>query len=273
MFFAEMGELLAGRKTAAQCEAVLGPSPSGTMRLAVYAKLVDRQQRGALASLFRAALVAADSWDPRRSEELRAGYLSTFPPAHWAPSVVAAPFADYLIANGAPADVIELADFARTRFEVLRAPASDGIDGLAVRHYTHAIHTFTHQVERAGLTSGRPTSEATTLILGRHRETADFVVITPTLAMMVALQLAEERSWSPELPTVERCDVRDAAAALFAHGLLSEVALANIRLVAKLRISMRARIKRLQYELGTTMVYVTHDQIEAMTLATRVVVM
>jgi multiple sugar transport system ATP-binding protein len=36
---------------------------------------------------------------------------------------------------------------------------------------------------------------------------------------------------------------------------------------------MRARIKRLQYELGTTMVYVTHDQIEAMTLATRVVVM
>ncbi|PUA19521.1 ABC transporter ATP-binding protein [Glaciimonas sp. PCH181] len=42
---------------------------------------------------------------------------------------------------------------------------------------------------------------------------------------------------------------------------------------AKLRISMRARIKHLQYELGTTMVYVTHDQIEAMTLATRVVVM
>ncbi len=42
---------------------------------------------------------------------------------------------------------------------------------------------------------------------------------------------------------------------------------------AKLRISMRARIKRLQYELGTTMVYVTHDQIEAMTLASRVVVM
>ena len=42
---------------------------------------------------------------------------------------------------------------------------------------------------------------------------------------------------------------------------------------AKLRVSMRARIKHLQYELGTTMVYVTHDQIEAMTLATRVVVM
>ena len=42
---------------------------------------------------------------------------------------------------------------------------------------------------------------------------------------------------------------------------------------AKLRISMRARIKHLQYELGTTMVYVTHDQIEAMTLASRVVVM
>lgn len=232
VFFAEMAELLAGRKTAAQCEAILGPSPSGTLRLGVYAKLVDRQQRGALESLFRAALVAADSWDPRRSEALRAGYLSTFPPTHWAPSVVAAPFADYLIANGAPADVVELADFARARFEVLRAPVSDNLDGLAVRHYTHAVHTFTHRVEREGLATGRPASEATTLILGRHRESADFVVITPTLAMMVALQLAEERSWSPELPAVDRADVREAAASLFGHGLLSEVVLANIREVA-----------------------------------------
>ena len=42
---------------------------------------------------------------------------------------------------------------------------------------------------------------------------------------------------------------------------------------AKLRISTRAQIKHLHHEIGATTVYVTHDQIEAMTLADRVVVM
>lgn len=42
---------------------------------------------------------------------------------------------------------------------------------------------------------------------------------------------------------------------------------------AKLRVSTRAQIKNLSHELAVTTVYVTHDQIEAMTLADRVVVM
>src|SRR3954451_24288288 len=42
---------------------------------------------------------------------------------------------------------------------------------------------------------------------------------------------------------------------------------------AKLRIDMRVEIKRLHQRTGTTTVYVTHDQIEAMTLATRIAVM
>jgi multiple sugar transport system ATP-binding protein len=42
---------------------------------------------------------------------------------------------------------------------------------------------------------------------------------------------------------------------------------------AKLRVQMRGELKRLQHELGTTTVYVTHDQAEAMTLAHRVAVM
>jgi multiple sugar transport system ATP-binding protein len=42
---------------------------------------------------------------------------------------------------------------------------------------------------------------------------------------------------------------------------------------AKLRVQMRGELKRLQYELGTTTLYVTHDQAEAMTLAHRVAVM
>jgi multiple sugar transport system ATP-binding protein len=42
---------------------------------------------------------------------------------------------------------------------------------------------------------------------------------------------------------------------------------------AKLRVSMRAQLKHLQHELATTTIYVTHDQVEAMTLADRVAVM
>jgi len=42
---------------------------------------------------------------------------------------------------------------------------------------------------------------------------------------------------------------------------------------AKLRVQMRVEIKRLQHTLGTTSIYVTHDQVEAMTLADRLIVM
>ena len=42
---------------------------------------------------------------------------------------------------------------------------------------------------------------------------------------------------------------------------------------AKLRVEMRTEIKKLHERLGKTMIYVTHDQIEAMTLATRIAVM
>ncbi|WP_424929885.1 ABC transporter ATP-binding protein [Amaricoccus tamworthensis] len=42
---------------------------------------------------------------------------------------------------------------------------------------------------------------------------------------------------------------------------------------AKLRVEMRVEIKQLHRRLGTTMVYVTHDQVEAMTMADRVVVL
>jgi multiple sugar transport system ATP-binding protein len=42
---------------------------------------------------------------------------------------------------------------------------------------------------------------------------------------------------------------------------------------AKLRVQMRAEIARLQRDLGTTTIYVTHDQVEAMTMGDRVAVM
>jgi len=42
---------------------------------------------------------------------------------------------------------------------------------------------------------------------------------------------------------------------------------------AKLRVQMRSEIKALHHRLGATMIYVTHDQMEAMTMADRIVVM
>ena len=63
---------------------------------------------------------------------------------------------------------------------------------------------------------------------------------------------------------VGRAIVRDPAVFLFDEPLSN--------LDAKLRVQMRAEITKLHKKLGTTFVYVTHDQVEAMTMATRIAV-
>ncbi len=55
------------------------------------------------------------------------------------------------------------------------------------------------------------------------------------------------------------------------HAFLFDEPLSNLD--ARLRVDMRAEIKKLHARLGTTIVYVTHDQIEAMTLATKIAVL
>jgi ABC-type sugar transport systems, ATPase components len=62
-----------------------------------------------------------------------------------------------------------------------------------------------------------------------------------------------------------RAIVRDPAA------FLMDEPLSNLD--AKLRVQTRTEVSRLQRRLGTTMVYVTHDQVEALTLGDRVAVM
>ena len=52
--------------------------------------------------------------------------------------------------------------------------------------------------------------------------------------------------------------------------LLLDEPLSNLD--AKLRIDMRSEIKRLHHEMGTTIVYVTHDQVEALTMSTRIAI-
>jgi len=62
-----------------------------------------------------------------------------------------------------------------------------------------------------------------------------------------------------------RAIVRDPAVFLFDEPLSN--------LDAKLRVQMRTEIKALHQTLGTTIVYVTHDQVEAMTMADKIVVL
>ena len=62
-----------------------------------------------------------------------------------------------------------------------------------------------------------------------------------------------------------RAIVRDPAVFLFDEPLSN--------LDAKLRVQMRTEIAKLHRKLGTTIIYVTHDQVEAMTLAEKIVVM
>ncbi len=64
---------------------------------------------------------------------------------------------------------------------------------------------------------------------------------------------------------IGRAMVRDPAAFLFDEPLSN--------LDAQLRTQMRLEIKKLHQRLGTTIVFVTHDQVEAMTMADRIVVM
>lgn len=52
--------------------------------------------------------------------------------------------------------------------------------------------------------------------------------------------------------------------------LLLDEPLSNLD--AKLRVDMRSEIKRLHHEMGTTIVYVTHDQVEALTMSTRIAI-
>ncbi|KAI1694409.1 ABC transporter domain-containing protein [Ditylenchus destructor] len=65
--------------------------------------------------------------------------------------------------------------------------------------------------------------------------------------------------------------------ALYPHLSVAENIAFGLRplsnLDAKLRVDMRTEIKRLHQRMKTTMIYVTHDQVEAMTLADRIVIM
>lgn len=95
----------------------------------------------------------------------------------------------------------------------------------------------------------------------RLRETAEILGLTDLLHRRPAELSGGQR----QRVAIGRAMVRDPAVFLFDEPLSN--------LDAQLRAQMRLEIKKLHQRLGRTIVFVTHDQIEAMTLADRIVVM
>ncbi len=95
----------------------------------------------------------------------------------------------------------------------------------------------------------------------RVKRAADMLGITQLLERLPRQLSGGQR----QRVAIGRAIVRNARLFLFDEPLSN--------LDAQLRDEMRSEIKRLHQELGTTMIYVTHDQIEAMTLADRIVLL
>jgi multiple sugar transport system ATP-binding protein len=95
----------------------------------------------------------------------------------------------------------------------------------------------------------------------RIEQAADILDLRPLLERMPKQLSGGQR----QRVAMGRAIVRDPAVFLFDEPLSN--------LDAKLRVQMRSEIKALHQRLGTTTIYVTHDQVEAMTMADRVVVM
>src|SRR4029450_6879501 len=95
----------------------------------------------------------------------------------------------------------------------------------------------------------------------RVQAAADILGIQPLLARKPRQLSGGQR----QRVALGRAIVRHPALFLFGEPLSN--------LDAKLRVQMRVELKRLHERLETTAIYVTHDQVEAMPLGTRVVVM
>ena len=98
-------------------------------------------------------------------------------------------------------------------------------------------------------------------IQARVRRAAEILHVTPYLSRYPRQLSGGQR----QRVAMGRAIVRDPRAFLFDEPLSN--------LDAQLRVQMRAEIKELHQRLKTTTIYVTHDQVEAMTMADRIVVM
>ncbi len=142
--------------------------------------------------------------------------------------------------------------------DVTRVSAADR--GLAMVFQSYALypHMSVRQNMAFGLENTRiPRAEVRT----RIDEAARMLEITPLLDRRPGQLSGGQR----QRVAIGRAIVREPSAFLLDEPLSN--------LDAELRVSMRAELSSLHDRLTTTMIYVTHDQVEAMTLADRIVVL
>ncbi len=131
---------------------------------------------------------------------------------------------------------------------------------IAMVFQNYAIYPHRTVAENIGF--GLYTSRASAIDKRRRIEaTAEILGLTPYLDRKPDALSGGQR----QRVAIGRAMVRDPAVFLFDEPLSN--------LDAQLRALMRLEIKKLHQRLGTTVVFVTHDQVEAMTLADRIVVM
>ncbi len=142
--------------------------------------------------------------------------------------------------------------------DVTRAEPKDRGIGMVFQSYALYPRMTVKQNMGFGLKVG---GMAKAEIAERVARTAKFLQIEPLLGRRPADLSGGQR----QRVAIGRALVRDAEVFLFDEPLSN--------LDAQLRADLRIEIKRLHQQLGSTMIYVTHDQVEAMTLADRIAVM
>ena len=142
--------------------------------------------------------------------------------------------------------------------DVVRAEPAERDIAMVFQNYALYPHMSVRGNLEYGLKNrGTPRAE----IDRRVQDAADILEIGPLLDRKPRQLSGGQR----QRVAMGRAIVREPAAFLFDEPLSN--------LDAKLRVQMRVEIRRLQRRLKTTSLYVTHDQLEAMTLADRLVVM
>jgi lactose/L-arabinose transport system ATP-binding protein len=132
--------------------------------------------------------------------------------------------------------------------------------GIAMVFQSYAL--YPHMTVAENMTFGlRVTRVPKQVIEGRLREAAKLLQLEPYLDRRPAQLSGGQR----QRVAIGRAIVRDPKVFLFDEPLSN--------LDAELRVHMRIELARLHARLGATMIYVTHDQVEAMTLADKIVVL
>jgi multiple sugar transport system ATP-binding protein len=155
-------------------------------------------------------------------------------------------------------ETISQGDIAIGDVRVNDLPARERDIAMVFQDYALYPHKSVRENMAFGLRLRR-TPEAE--IRKRVGDAADLLQIGPLLDRKPAALSGGQR----QRVAIGRAIVRQPKVFLFDEPLSN--------LDAQLRTDMRAEIKRLHQRLGTTIIYVTHDQVEAMTLASRIAVL